>query len=589
MSAKAILILLLVAASLGAVLLFTDQTPPVKETSEAAVLEGRSMATASRIRWQFHDLPAIELGHAEDGRFEIKEPIRDLASIAYLKPIVYGWDTAMMRASQFEDTEEGRAKTGLSPPELKLIIEWKEDDKRLEIELGEVGPLGETRFLRMHDKIWQADRVLLESMKVSLDDMRERQVFRHAYANANELRVVMANAQGAREPVHVKKVEGEWHMVEPITGRADPVAAQRFVTAVCALRVDNFQPGVISPPEGDPDIEVTVNGVFGEEKAKLWLEQGQIYGHLPRRGHVFTSNNQQFGRVFVNAVDNLRARILVPMGESTFEELVELIIDPGQGRGDRIRLLRESQTSPWRMHEPIEYSARATPVNESAHALHRLVARAFVTDDGVRPRANDPRYGMNEKRWMITTRRSGTKTLNSLWFGGDAPTALVEGEQQPMVYCCRSDELDNIATVPKQALETLQRAWMIYCDKQILRQPATIERVKLAHQDGRTREFMMTPDGWVLEGVEGNRDEVGEFAADVLRDFFGKTAVDMREGFGDPDWQLELKRATGDVLGLIKIWDRGDGKPLVAKSRSEEPVGFELSKLDSNSLRGMWQ
>ncbi|HIE71061.1 MAG TPA: hypothetical protein EYP98_13295 [Planctomycetes bacterium] len=74
----------------------------------------------------------------------------------------------------------------------------------------------------------------------------------------------------------------------------------------------------------------------------------------------------------------------------------------------------------------------------------------------------------------------------------------------------------------------------------------------------------------------------------MLRDFFGKTAIDMREGFGDPDWQIELKRGTGDVLGLIKIWDR-EGKPLIAKSRSEEPVGLELSKLDSNSLRAMWQ
>ncbi len=588
MSAKAILILLLVAASLGGVLYFTDQTPPVEVTNEAAVLEGRSMATAKRIRWQFHDLPAIELGHAEDGRFELKEPIRDLASIAYLKPMVYSWDTAMMHATKFEDTEEDRAKTGLSPPKLKLIIEWEEDDARLEIEVGAVGPLGDTRFLRVHGKIWEGGRSLLETMNVSLDDMRERQVFRHAHANANELRVVMANAQGVREPIHVKRIDGEWHLLEPVTGRADPVAAQRFVTAVCALRVDHFQPGVIQPPEGDPDIEVTVNGVFGEEKAKLWLEQGQIYGHLPGRGHVFTSSNQQFSQVFVNAVDDLRARILVPMGESTFEELVELIIDPGQGRGDRIRLLRKSQTNPWRMLEPIDYNVRATPVNESAHALHRLVARAFVTEHGVRPRANDPRYGMNEKRWMVTTRRVRSKTLNTLWFGGDAPEAMVEGQLQAMVYCCRSDELDNIAIVPKQALETLQRAWAIYCDKQILRQPAIIERVELAHKDGKTRKFKMTPDGWVLEGAEGNRNEVGDFATDVLRDFFGKTAIDMREGFGDPDWQIELKRGTGDVLGLIKIWDR-EGKPLIAKSRSEEPVGLELSKLDSNSLRAMWQ
>ena len=143
--------------------------------------------------------------------------------------------------------------------------------------------------------------------------------------------------------------------------------------------------------------------------------------------------------------------------------------------------------------------------------------------------------------------------------------------------------------VPKQAFETLQRAWSIYCDKQILRQPAVIERLELTHKDGRTRAFYMTPDGWVLDGVEGNRDEVGNFASDVLRDFVGKLAIDMSEGFAAPDWQIELKRATGDVLGLLKVWDRGEGEALIVKGRSEEPVGFEVSKLDSNSLRGMWQ
>jgi hypothetical protein len=589
MSGKAILILLLIAASLGGVLLYTDKTPPVEKTDEAAVLEGRSLATAKRIRWQFEGAAAIELGPGEDGRFELREPLQDLASIAYLKPIVHSWDTAMMHAVKIDDTEEGRARAGLSPPALKLIVEWAEDDKRLEVEVGAVGPLGTTRFLRVHNKIWEGGDSLLESMRVGLDDMRERQVFRHAYSNASDLRVVQANVRGEREPLHLKMQDGEWRLLEPISGRADPVAAQRFVTAVCSLRVDNFQIGLLKPPEGEPDIEVSIDGIFGQEKADLWLEEGQIYGLLPGRGYIFTSSNQQFGQVFVNAANNLRARILVPMGESTFEELAELIIDPGQGRGKRIRLQRDSQASPWRMLEPIDYDVRATPVNESAHALHRLVARAFITEDGIRPRANDPRYGMSESRWMVTTRRVRSKTLNTLWFGGDAPPAMIEGERQEMIYCCRADELDNIAVVPKQAFETLQRAWSIYCDKQILRQPAVIERLELSHKDGRTRAFYMTPDGWVLDGVEGDRDEVGNFASDVLRDFVGKLAVDMSEGFAAPDWQIKLKRATGDVLGLLKVWDRGEGEVLIVKGRSEEPVGFEVSKLDSNSLRGMWQ
>lgn len=589
MSGKAILILLVIAGVLGGVLWFTDETPPVKEIDENAVLEGRSLVDARKIRWQFKDLAAIEIGPGPDGRMHLKEPIQDLASVAYLQPIVHSWDTAMMRAVPIEDTAEGRAKAGLEAPELTMIVEWEEGDKRLEIEVGAVGPLGSTRFLRVHDKIWEGGNSLLETMKVGLDDLRDRQVFRHSYTNTTELRVEQVNGAGEREALRLQRKGDDWLLVEPIEGRADPVAAQRFVTAVTSLKVDHFQPGTMPNPEGEPDIEVSIKGAFGDEECSLWLQKGQIYGRLPGRGHIFTSSNNQFSQIFVNAVDNLRARILVPMGDSTFENLVELIVDPGQNRGDRVRMVRESQNKPWRLLEPVDYAAKATPVNESAHALHRLVARAFVTADGVRPRANDPRYGMTEGRWAVTTRRVNTKKFETLWFGGDAGVAKVENIEQAMVYCCREDEPDNIAIVPKQALEVLQRAWAVYCDKLIMKQPAIIEQVVLSHQDGRTRTFRMTPDGWILEGIEGDRSEVGDFAADVLSEFYGKTTVDMRKGYGDPDWLLQIKRGTGDELGLVKIWDPGEGKPLIAKSRSEQPIGFALSKLDSKSLRAMWQ
>jgi len=588
MSGKVIFILLLVVAVLGGVLYFTDKTPPVKKTNENSVLEGRYLKDATKIRWQFKDLAAIEIGPGKDGRMHLKEPIQDLASTAFLQPIAHSWDSAMMRAVPIEDTVEGRTKAGLEPPELKLIVEWQ-DDKRLEIEVGAIGPRGMTRFLRVHDKIWEGGDSLLETMKVGLDDLRERQVFQNSYVSTNEMRVEQVNGAGEREALHLKRKGDEWLLIEPIEGRADPVAAQRFVTAVSSLKVDHFQPGTMPNPEGDPDIEVIIKGARGDEECSLWLEQGQIYGRLPGRGHIFTSSNNQFSQIFVNAVDNLRARILVPMGESTFENLVELIIDPGQNRGDRVRLIRESQNKPWRLLEPVDYVARATPVNESAHALHRLVARAFVTEDGVRPRANDPRYGMTKGRWTVTTRRINTKDFETLWFGGDAGVAKVENMEQAMVYCCREDEPDNIAIVPKQALEVLQRAWAVYCDKVIMKQPAIIEQVVLSHQDGRVRTFKMTPDGWILEGKEGDRGEVGDFAADVLSEFYGKSTVDMREGYGDPDWLLQIKRGTGDVLGLVKIWDPGEDKPLIAKGRSEQPIGFELSKLDSKSLRAMWQ
>ena len=88
MGVKAILILLLVALGLGAVLYFTDQKPTVAKTDENAVLEGRSLTTATKFRWQFRYLPAIEVGRDCDGLFQIQEPIVDLASMGFVRQMV---------------------------------------------------------------------------------------------------------------------------------------------------------------------------------------------------------------------------------------------------------------------------------------------------------------------------------------------------------------------------------------------------------------------------------------------------------------------------------------------------------------------
>ena len=321
MGGRAIVTLLILACGLGSVLYFTDREPPVVERVESAALLGRSMRDATRIRWQFHERQPVEIGRASDGRFQIQEPIVDIASAAYLRSIMDAWDSAQMLAVPFDDDDAGREKAGLSPPKMKLIVEWQ--GQRVDIEVGDPGPLGDTRFLRRDGKIWQGGNALLEAMKVGLDDLREKQVFRHQLVHTNQLEVDQVNELGGRETLTLKRDGADWRLAAPVQGRADPRAAQTFVTAVVSLRVDFFQPQLARQPDREADIKVSVSGSFGAERLDLWMEQGQLWGYLPERGHLFISDNRQFGQVFVNAANNLRARILVPMGESAFEELGE--------------------------------------------------------------------------------------------------------------------------------------------------------------------------------------------------------------------------------------------------------------------------
>ena len=109
MGGRAIVTLLILACGLGSVLYFTDREPPVEERVESAALLGRSMRDATRIRWQFHERQPVEIGRAPDGRFQIQEPIVDIASAAYLRSIMDAWDSAQMLAVPFDDDDAGRA------------------------------------------------------------------------------------------------------------------------------------------------------------------------------------------------------------------------------------------------------------------------------------------------------------------------------------------------------------------------------------------------------------------------------------------------------------------------------------------------
>lgn len=585
MGTRGILVLLLLCAGLGAVLLLTDQTVEVKKQAETAALGGRSLADAAVVRWQFRERPPIEIGRGPDGRFQLREPLVDLASAAYMKQICDAWDSAQMRKAPLADDDDGRRQAGLTPPELTFLARFA-DGHEVRIEVGAQGPLGTTRFLRSHGAIWEGGQALLESMRANPDDLREKAVFRNAFAQASEVRVDHLLDSGRRETLHLKLAETGWRLLAPIAGRADPNAAQRFVTAVLSLRVDDFLPGLVRFPDREPSVRVTVVGAFGEEQLSLWDERRELFGSLPGRQLAFTSSSLQYAQIFDNAAENLRARILLPFDQTAFAELVDVVADPGQGRGDRLRIVRESATGDWRLVEPVEWAAAPTPCNEAIEAIQLLTAVEFRDDaDGVRPRAEDPRYGLQAGRTALSTRTARETKATTLWFGADAR----HGEEA-VVHACRADEPDTVALVPVGPVTVLRRSWVDYVSKRVLSQSAVVERLDLSHADGRTRSFRIEDGRWRLVGAEGARPEVGEFAQDELRDLVGSKVIDARGArFDAPEWTVRLMRGNGDELGALRVFEDAADRPLAVQAGARAPVAFELSTRQSRELRALWQ
>jgi hypothetical protein len=431
-------------------------------------------------------------------------------------------------------------------------------------------------------KIWEGDEALYESLRVGADDLRDHAVFKTTTQLLRELRVEQVLPTGKREALHLQRQGDEWGLLEPVQGRADSGASMRFVTAVLSLRVDAFASGMTRLPTTEPAIVVTARGMQGEETVRLWLESGQMYGQLPGRKVTFTSDNRQYGQIFQNAAEALRARILVPLG-NVYEQVSDIIVDPGQGRGERLRLVRDGSLGEWRLVEPVTYATAATPCNETLQAINNLHAVEFVDDaEGGPPVAADARFGLGAGRLQVSIRSAERAEPIELWFGNE----LRKGELD-LVYACRADEPTTVVLVPKLPVDYLRRTWTVYCDRALVHQTVPIERLDLVRPGGERRSFRRDGEHWVQDGAEGRRDDVGSFANDVLKDIDGRVVVDVQK-FAAADWTLSMGRGNGEELVRLRIWDRGGEAALVVQA-GEGPVGFELAPIHDKQLRELWQ
>ncbi len=584
MGLRGLFVLLVIVGALVGVLFLTEEKPKAIDTAAMSVLEGRSLADCKRIWWQFADHQPTEITRTEKG-FSMTEPLVDLVSPGYWKQIVDTWTSAQLHSTPIADDEEGRKRAGLSPPPLKIVIEYP-DGRRFDVEIGEPGPLGGTRFLRVHGKIWEAGEAVFESMRVGIDDMRDRSVFRNPPSAVGELRVDRRLPGGKRETIQLVREKAGWKLLAPRAGRADAGSAQRFLTAIATLRVDDFPRGLVRWPEEDPAIVIDVKGALGNETVRLWERDGQVFGRLPGRADLaFSSDNRQYSQVFVNAFAELRARILFPV-VNVYQDVVEIVVDPGVGRGKRIRLLRDGIANDWRLVEPVEIAADVTACNDLLQAVNNLQVVEFVDEEGGKPAsATDPKFGLGPTRISIGVRTEQQKDLTTLWLGGE-----VERDGAPLAYACRADETESVVLVGRMPAEMARRPWLTYCTSKIVHLTVPIEQVVLARRaTAEQRVFQRGKDHWTLKGVEGARDDVGELANDELRDLVGKKAVDVSgDEYRAADWTLDLARGDGDKLISLRVFDRAPDAPLVVQV-ANSPVGYEVGPRLDGELRRLWK
>jgi hypothetical protein len=112
---------------------------------------------------------------------------------------------------------------------------------------------------------------------------------------------------------------------------------------------------------------------------------------------------------------------------------------------------------------------------------------------------------------------------------------------------------------------------------------------------GGGRQLLVDDKGvWIDLAGAPVADERTADIVDRLRDLQSKNVRLAKElDLGEPDWKLVMGRnydpADAVGFGAIEVFDRA-GKPLVVRRiGSIDGVVFELSPLDSDNLRQLWQ
>ena len=576
MRARASLALLGVVAALALVLWLTDEKPSDVGRVAVPALGGHALDRAVLIRWEQQGLQPIEIRRDPGGPFRLTEPIDDLASVAFLRSLAATYDSAQLADQQQPDTEQNRKKYGLDQP--RLVVDVKFEDGALQhLELGGEGWSGRDVYVRREGRIYLGGLALWSSLQVNLDDLRDRAVFRTPGSALTGVVVEERTEAGPRR-LRLARHDLDWRLVEPVSALADAQAAHGFVAQLLGLHIDQFPPSVVRFPEGAPDLVVTLEAGAQQETVSLFQDQqGSLFGRLPERKITFACGAAQFNAIFGVAADQLRAKVLLPIG-NVHQDLVRIIVEPGEGRGPRLVLGRSSVADPqWTLVEPVHALANPTPVQQLLTALNNLHALAFF-DGG----AAAPRFGLRQDGLRVGALAADKRAPAFVWLGSDDR----QGELD-VTYAARADLPDEVASVPRGAVDQIRRPWTDYLALEVLRLDQPVQRLDLQRRDGAARTFRRQAQGWRQDGATALREDVDDIV-DEVRDLHGKRAFGARMlQLGEPEWTLKLCRDSGDAFATLSFWERNGA--LLVQPGSASEVAYELSPTHAKLLRQLWQ
>ncbi|MEM7202586.1 MAG: DUF4340 domain-containing protein [Planctomycetota bacterium] len=574
MGLRSTLVLLLLVGALGLGLWWTQGDPHDQPSPTQPVLGGRRLADAERlvIRNQ-KDAQPVVIARGPGYRFDVVEPVTDLASVARLQAMSSVWDVAqLIRVYAPKDIDADLlAQLGLDRPRGELRLTAAGQEQRVEI--GDDGALGDSIWIRLNGgEVYQGPADLYSAIQGTVDDFREPLVFLNSVDSLRELRVVRHLDGGAQDTLALRHLpNGGYRLTEPVAARARPDVAASLAASILGLRVHRFASGNLGP-RPDPDFEITVQGAAGAESVQLWRQgTGALVGVQQPRELAFSLKLPELTRLLEVPSRELRSRVLNPHAP---DELSRIELDPGPGRGAPA-VLQRGNDQLFALVQPVTSDANPTAVAELLRGLTTLTADEFVTE------AATPEelvaFGLEPPELVLGVVGHIGRSTVQVHLGRD------DGEH---TFARRADE-PFVVKVPKSSTERLRVAWPSLVSHRVWN-TSFAARVAVVEQrrgiDGAT--FERDHDGvWRRRGTPDEVEGFGEMVG-LLDGLRGEEVRDAAWLDAQPPaLEVQLRAASEQKLERFQVYATQDGTWLRPGSRR---VVFRLQQRDARDLLAEW-
>jgi Domain of unknown function (DUF4340) len=557
--------------------LYVNQVEPEKPPENGDIgslpLLPKGAWTARKIWLQYRDdrAPIVLDLDLRNDKFQIVEPVRDVASYAVLKSILDVYATAnLLTGYTAEELAADPAllkKTGLDEPLGKIEFRYTSDDKVV-LEFGNPGVRDGVMWARCGDAIYRIDPALRSLLDKNPDDFRERLLFTDH--SIGKFRKVRFDRRVDGEPqthlIELRSLDAI-RIVEPVSARADPAAFGQYLRSIGSLYIESFLSGAAQPAGGGapPDYQISVSGDRGSETLDVRvLENGTYLGHLHRRNIVFAIKKRGILDL-PNWLPALRQKKVVTISEPDIHR-VEL----DTGAGVNAVLIRSSEG--FRIDKPIAIpKTNPTPLAELIHALTHLAAKGFVDKPGADT-------GLKDGAGYTTVRVSvvpgtGERSI-SIRLGKSAGEGLV--------YARREDE-DNVLLLSAADVAPMRRPWLEFASLYVPPLSVSAFRVEV-HAPGRKEPIVYTNEDFDWRRLEAGKQvagppdaEVREFA-DSLKTLRSKGIVPVSQL--DPkarSVRVVLRRNIGAHSGPIyELTMRAHGEHVVLQVKGLQDISYRV-------------